>query len=311
MKKALIFGLMLALCLGLAAPASAAAATTAQTTAATTPGTTASTAAITGTFGPVTVVDGGSAITFSEARLENHAIMVSHQFWYKDAAAVVNTVTERTNVNLIVVKPGSTVTRSASATPLNFSFATRTGTDYVVSADRITVYPSSFNVDRLLAYPFANAELCVMTLADGAEYYIISAAMRLQEAPAVPIAYTVKYGDTLDYIALNYYGVPNLGDELKKQNPEHFNATNNVLEAGRDLILPVSLAGYPRLSEPLATGNELIYVVKSGDTLASISMKFYNRSDFSNYIFQRNKDRIRNPGLITVGQVIVLPVISV
>ncbi|MBR1659520.1 MAG: LysM peptidoglycan-binding domain-containing protein [Oscillospiraceae bacterium] len=316
MKKLLTLLPALALCFALAAPVSAAASTPGANTNSNTnsTGSTASNAnanAVTGTFGPLTVVDGSSAITFGEARLEDHTILLAHQFWYKGAAAAVTTVTERTDIKVIVVKPGSTVTRSASATPLTLSYVTRNGGEYLVCADQLTVYPASFGVDRLLAYPFATAEMCVMTLADGTEYLILSGAARITEAPAVPISYVVKSGETLDYIALNYYGADKLGEYLQKENPEHFNATNGILEAGRELILPVTLNGHPRLAEPLAQGNELIYVIKSGDTLASISQKFYGRSDFSTYIYQRNADRIKNPGLITVGQVIVLPVVAV
>ena len=304
MKRALI-AVFLALCFTLAAPVLAAPNTTAPSTAAT------NTTALTGTFGAVTVLDGGSGITFNEARLENHTIMLAHQFWYKGAAAPVNSVTERTEINLIVVKPNSTVSRGASSTPLTLSYVVRSGSDYLVCADQLSVYPSSFNVDNLLNYAFASAEMCVMTLADGSEYFIISATRALTEAPAVPITYIVQPNDTLDYIALNYYGVDNLGEYLYKANDEHFNATNGILEAGRPLILPVTLNGHPRLSGPLATGSERVYVIKAGDTLASIAQRFYKgHAEFSTYIYQRNSDRIKNPGLITVGQVIVLPVVA-
>jgi LysM repeat protein len=49
------------------------------------------------------------------------------------------------------------------------------------------------------------------------------------------------------------------------------------------------------------------YVVQSGDTLFSISRKFYNSSKHWKAILEANKKSIRNPKDLTVGQTLVIP----
>lgn len=49
------------------------------------------------------------------------------------------------------------------------------------------------------------------------------------------------------------------------------------------------------------------YVVQSGDTLFSISRKFYNSSKHWKDILQANKKHIRNPKDLTVGQTLLIP----
>ena len=292
MKKVFSLILALALCAALAVPAFAVDAANAFT------------------YGPVTVLDGGSTITFSQAATATRDIMLSRQFWYTDYATPSYSESVRTTVNLIITKPGSTITRSQSGTPMNLSYLSRVNSGYVLRGDRLVAYPTSFSSDQLFGGALGGADLCLLTLSDGTEYFLISGASVLVEAPIVPITYVVQAGDTLDYIAVNYYGVNNLGKYLQQANPEHFAATGGVLEAGRDLILPATLNGVARLSGPLATGGELAYIVKTGDNLASIAQKYYGDVKYVNSIVQRNADRIKNPALIQVGQVLILPVMG-
>jgi LysM repeat protein len=49
------------------------------------------------------------------------------------------------------------------------------------------------------------------------------------------------------------------------------------------------------------------YVVQSGDTLASISRKFYKSSKRWKEILDANRKHIRNPKDLTVGQTLVIP----
>jgi nucleoid-associated protein YgaU len=49
------------------------------------------------------------------------------------------------------------------------------------------------------------------------------------------------------------------------------------------------------------------YVVQSGDTLFSISRKFYSSSRRWKEILNANKKNIRNPKDLTVGQTLVIP----
>jgi tetratricopeptide (TPR) repeat protein len=52
---------------------------------------------------------------------------------------------------------------------------------------------------------------------------------------------------------------------------------------------------------------ERTYVIESGDTLASISRKFYKSSKRWEKILDANRDSIRDPKKLTVGQTLVIP----
>ena len=49
------------------------------------------------------------------------------------------------------------------------------------------------------------------------------------------------------------------------------------------------------------------YVVKSGDCLWTIAQKAYGTGRQWNVIYQANKDAIKNPNDLRVGQVLVIP----
>ena len=49
------------------------------------------------------------------------------------------------------------------------------------------------------------------------------------------------------------------------------------------------------------------YVVRPGDSLASIAVKYYRSTAAVNYIFWANKDRLSDPDQLRVGQTIFLP----
>ena len=49
------------------------------------------------------------------------------------------------------------------------------------------------------------------------------------------------------------------------------------------------------------------YVVRPGDSLASIAVKYYGSTDAVNNIFWAKKDRLNDPDQLRVGQTIFLP----
>ncbi len=61
-------------------------------------------------------------------------------------------------------------------------------------------------------------------------------------------------------------------------------------------------------SKPKAkTAGKRTYIVQRGDTLASISRKFYKSSAHWKQIFDANADAVENPKKLTVGQTLVIP----
>lgn len=287
MKKTLTLILALALCLLLAVPAFAQEG-----------------------YAPVTLSDGTGSVVFSQGKQQDKAILLSRQIWSEEAKTVITTAAERTEIKLIVVRTNSTITRTVNDKPVTLSFLTRSGNSYVLTRDRLELYFGSVSADKLFAYPFENAELIRVTLDDGAEYYLISGATALKEAPPVPIDYIVQPGDDIENIALNYYGATGLGDALKAANTAHYEAAEGILEAGRALTLPVTLNGHARLSEPLLREGETFHIVKYGDTLSGISLKYYGNANDYNQIFERNRDRMKTIGNLMVGQILVIPVLS-
>lgn len=124
--------------------------------------------------------------------------------------------------------------------------------------------------------------------------------------PATPAAaassntYTVKQGDTYGTIALNNYGTYGVWRSLYKANKYA------KLVPGMALTLPEKLGNTARIPAPVAGVGEVLYTVKSGDTLGGIAQYFYGDRSRYKEIYQRNSDRLKNANTIYTGQVIVL-----
>ncbi|MCI8423846.1 MAG: LysM peptidoglycan-binding domain-containing protein [Lawsonibacter sp.] len=126
------------------------------------------------------------------------------------------------------------------------------------------------------------------------------------EKPAVS-DYTVQKGDTLGYIAVNYYGSYAYSKALYQANAEAFRATVGKLVPGMTLTLPETLGDAARLPQAVAGAGESLYTVQSGDTLGAIARTAYGSAQEYKAIFERNRDRIQDANRIYTGQIIVLP----
>jgi nucleoid-associated protein YgaU len=67
------------------------------------------------------------------------------------------------------------------------------------------------------------------------------------------------------------------------------------------------LAAATTAAEPQAPARPSTHTVASGDSLAAISLKYYGTTTDYAKIFEANKDKLRSPNLIQVGQVLALP----
>lgn len=122
-------------------------------------------------------------------------------------------------------------------------------------------------------------------------YKFVTVSELLKLPPTGGATYTVKAGDTLYSIARKYNVTV---AALAKAN----NITNyNLIRVGQVLVIPGTTAPTP----PPAT--TVKYTVKAGDTLYSIASK-YNTTVAA--IASANK--ITNTNLISVGQVLIIPV---
>ncbi len=77
----------------------------------------------------------------------------------------------------------------------------------------------------------------------------------------------------------------------------------HVLSATKSITRKKTTAPAPAVN-PKCTGS---YVVKQGESLWAIAKKMYGDGSKSNIIFNANKDKIKNPGLISVGWNLKIP----
>lgn len=132
-------------------------------------------------------------------------------------------------------------------------------------------------------------------------------------APAVPAkpaaaeVYTVKAGDTLAQLALNYYGSYKYHEELAKVNADVLKKNGYSLFVGMKLNLPEKLGEVSKLAAQKPAEGEKLYTVKMGDTLGTIAKAAYGDSSMYKAIFEHNADRLKNADSIYEGQIIILP----
>lgn len=124
--------------------------------------------------------------------------------------------------------------------------------------------------------------------------------------PTDSIKYKVQKWDTLGNISLRNYGSYAYHQELYKINKEAFAKTKGKLVPGMEIILPAKIGNAPRLA-PLDATKGTIHTVKAGETLGSISNKYYKTPSKYNIIFNANKDRIKKANMIYEGQQILIP----
>lgn len=147
-------------------------------------------------------------------------------------------------------------------------------------------------------------------------------AAPVNAAPAKPKAdvatYTVRSGDTLADIAQRELGSAKRWTELVKLNP---GVDPKNLKIGATIRLAGSA---PAEAAPLAAANEKVapakasaekpvasaartHTVVSGDTLGGIAKKYLGSTKRANDLYEANKDVLKSPDALKVGQVLRIP----
>ena len=85
-------------------------------------------------------------------------------------------------------------------------------------------------------------------------------------------------------------------DMIKIINPKYDDIT-------AEITVDESLAPKPATPPPVPK----TYTVQAGDTLSKISKQFYGDASKYMKIFEANRDKLSNPDLIKVGQVLAIP----
>lgn len=100
--------------------------------------------------------------------------------------------------------------------------------------------------------------------------------------------------------------------ELKAKNAQLRQVVSNLqTEAQNVKPATTEIAPAPNLvkQEPQAKPEQSVkhYTVQEGDTLQSISMKFYGSSKYYKIIIEANKDTLKNPNSLKIGDKIIIP----
>ncbi len=100
-----------------------------------------------------------------------------------------------------------------------------------------------------------------------------------------------------------------LAAALKKQSTTTQSAPAPVAQKSVTQTVPKSTA--PTIqTKPASTQNHQIYHVVAGDTLSKIATKFYGDSGKWDAIYEANKEMMRSPGDLKVGQTLVIPALG-
>jgi nucleoid-associated protein YgaU len=115
--------------------------------------------------------------------------------------------------------------------------------------------------------------------------------------------YVIKRGDTFESLAEKHYGSKNKWSIIQDANP---GVNPKRLKIGQKILIPTKTTE-PETTPVETVESEKTYIVKSGDTLEGISMRFYKSRRFAQKIFDANKEKIENPNSLKVGTKIVIP----
>ena len=89
-------------------------------------------------------------------------------------------------------------------------------------------------------------------------------------------------------------------DEIKRINPR-------MDDIVADFPVDPSMAATPAPASAGTGNRQQMYTVKPGDTLSKISKQFYGNANDYMRIFNANKDKLKNPDNIQVGQELKIP----
>lgn len=120
----------------------------------------------------------------------------------------------------------------------------------------------------------------------------------------------IEPGDNLYRIAEKVYGDASLWRHILAANKERI-PDENTLTVGNVLVIPkVEKPAVPRKTtaekEPTFVGKRT-YKVESGDNLSSISEKVYGSPTKWKYIYEANKEWLKNEHTLKIGQVLLIP----
>jgi len=123
---------------------------------------------------------------------------------------------------------------------------------------------------------------------------------------ATRIEYIIEEDDTFVSIAEKWFGDENKWSLIAKENPT---VDPQKLKIGQKIFLPPKEAGVvPVEREPVLADGQMLYVVKSGDTLIAIARDELSDQTRWEEIYALNKDKIgADAAALKVGMKLILP----
>lgn len=105
------------------------------------------------------------------------------------------------------------------------------------------------------------------------------------------------------------------GDKLHFKGTVHsedeknqiWNAIKTIPSWQSDVNAEITIVPQPQAVGTTGGGSQRSYTVKSGDTLSKIAKEFYGDANAYNRIFDANRDKLKDPNKIDVGQVLNIP----
>jgi nucleoid-associated protein YgaU len=126
--------------------------------------------------------------------------------------------------------------------------------------------------------------------------------------------YEVRAGDNFDRISQRVYGTTRHAMAIARSNPLLDPRKLRVGQLIRVPVDPGNIQGKPVGVEPggeapakPAAAPVIEYTVKSGDTLSSIAKSFYGSVRYVDFLYESNRDRLRSPDDLKLGQVLRVP----
>jgi nucleoid-associated protein YgaU len=105
------------------------------------------------------------------------------------------------------------------------------------------------------------------------------------------------------------------GDKLHFKGTVHsedeknqiWNAIKTIPSWQSDVNAEITVAPQPQAVGTSGGAGQRSYTVKSGDTLSKIAKDFYGDANAYHRIFEANRDKLKDPNKIDVGQVLNIP----
>lgn len=155
-------------------------------------------------------------------------------------------------------------------------------------------------------------------LTDDTQSPVVSTQPENPKVAVIPpsfIEHTVQSGDTFEAISLKYFGTKKHARAIIKSNPM---LDPTKLKPGRIVKVPrdpANIQGLPVKPDgstepkPIDPNDspERTHVVVSGDSLSSISDKYYGTSKHADLIYEANRGTMPNRNALKIGQSLVIP----